>query len=89
MAKITDKEKKFQKAVIDQVMKIEEGKLEQTPLMISDYFPDLYVISATSTGKTKLLQFLIQQDIEKRNDSGVIDPHGDLLEGTKGLLASP
>ena len=86
---MTDKEKKFQKAVIDGVMKIEEGKLEQPPLMSPDYFPDLYVISATSTGKTKFLQFLIQQDIEKRNDSGVIDPHGDLVEDTKGLLASP
>lgn len=46
-----------------------------------------YVIGATGTGKTKFLQFLIQQDIEKGNGFGVIDPHGDLIEDLKGFLA--
>jgi len=46
----------------------------------------LYVIGATGTGKTKFLEFLIQQDIEKRNGFGVIDPHGDLIEDIKGFL---
>ena len=46
-----------------------------------------YVIGATGTGKTKFLQFLIQQDIEKGNGFGVIDPHGDLIEDIKGFLA--
>jgi hypothetical protein len=46
----------------------------------------LYVIGATGTGKTKFLEFLIQQDIEKGNGHGVIDPHGDLIEDIKGLL---
>jgi len=45
-----------------------------------------YVIGATGTGKTKFLQFLIQQDIEKGNGLGVIDPHGDLIEDIKGFL---
>jgi len=49
----------------------------------------LYVIGATGTGKTKFLEFLIQQDIERGNGFGVIDPHGDLVEDTRGLLASP
>ncbi len=47
----------------------------------------LYVIGATGTGKTKFLEFLIQQDIEKGNGFGVIDPHGDLVEDIKGFLA--
>ena len=46
----------------------------------------LYVIGATGTGKTKFLQFLIQQDIEKGNGFGVIDPHGDLIEDIKAHL---
>ena len=46
----------------------------------------LYVIGATGTGKTKLLEYLIQQDIEKGNGFGVIDPHGDLIEDIKGSL---
>jgi DNA helicase HerA-like ATPase len=47
----------------------------------------LYVIGATGTGKTKFLEFLIQQDIEKGNGFGVIDPHRDLVEDIKGFLA--
>jgi hypothetical protein len=47
----------------------------------------LYVIGATGTGKTKFLEFLIEQDIEKGNGFGVIDPHGDLIEDIKGFLA--
>ena len=45
-----------------------------------------YVIGATGTGKTKFLEYLIKQDIEKRNGFGVIDPHGDLIEDIKDLL---
>jgi len=47
----------------------------------------LYVIGATGAGKTKFLEFLIQQDIENGNGFGVIDPHGDLVEDIKGFLA--
>jgi hypothetical protein len=45
-----------------------------------------YVIGATGTGKTKFLEYLIRQDIEKGNGFGVIDPHGDLIEDIKGFL---
>jgi hypothetical protein len=45
-----------------------------------------YVVGATGTGKTKFLEYLIKQDIEKENGFGVIDPHGDLIEDVKGLL---
>jgi hypothetical protein len=46
----------------------------------------LYVIGATGTGKTKFLEYLIQQDIEKKNGFGVIDPHGDLVEDIKSFF---
>jgi hypothetical protein len=46
----------------------------------------MYVIGATGVGKTKFLEFLIRQDIEKRNGFGVIDPHGDLIEDIKDYL---
>jgi len=45
-----------------------------------------YVVGATGTGKTKFLEYLVKQDIEKRNGFGVIDPHGDLIEDIKDLL---
>jgi len=45
-----------------------------------------YIVGATGTGKTKFLEYLIQQDIEKGNGFGVIDPHGDLIEDVKGFL---
>lgn len=48
----------------------------------------LYIVGATRMGKTKFIEFLIQQDIEKENGFGVIDPHGDLIDDIKGFLAS-
>lgn len=39
----------------------------------------LYVIGASGSGKTKLLEGLIRQDIHKGNGFCVIDPHGDLI----------
>lgn len=48
----------------------------------------MYVIGATGSGKTKFLEFLIQQDIKERNGFAVIDPHGDLVEDIKGFLAN-
>jgi hypothetical protein len=52
----------------------------------SDRKTHFYVIGATGTGKTKFLEFLVQQDIQHGNGFGVIDPHGDLIEDIKGLL---
>lgn len=46
-----------------------------------------YVIGASGSGKTKFIQFLILQDIEKGNGFAVIDPHGDLIEDIKGVLS--
>jgi hypothetical protein len=55
----------------------------------ADRATHLYVIGATRSGKTKFLEFLIQQDIAATDDHGfgVIDPHGDLIEDSKGMLA--
>jgi hypothetical protein len=47
----------------------------------------LYIVGASGAGKSKFLEFLIRQDIEKGKGFGVIDPHGDLIEDIKGYLA--
>ncbi len=47
-----------------------------------------YVIGATGTGKTKFLEFFVQQDILNGNGFGIIDPHGDLVEDIKGYMAA-
>jgi len=44
-----------------------------------------YTIGGTRMGKSKFLEFLIQQDIGK-NGFGVLDPHGDLFEDIKSWL---
>jgi hypothetical protein len=46
----------------------------------------MYVIGASGSGKTKFLEFPIQQDVKLGNGFGIIDPHGDLIEETKGFL---
>ncbi|MHB8660950.1 MAG: RNA-binding domain-containing protein [Minisyncoccota bacterium] len=46
-----------------------------------------YVVGATRTGKTKLLEEMIEQDIKNGEGFGVIDPHGDLVEAVKERLA--
>ena len=45
-----------------------------------------YVVGATRMGKTRFLEYLIQQDIVQRKGFGIIDPHGDLFEDIKGCL---
>jgi hypothetical protein len=62
-------------------------ELHMAKIAEKDRATHLYVIGATGTGKTKFLEFLIRQDIDKGNGFGVIDPHGDLIEDIKGFLA--
>jgi len=62
-------------------------ELQMAKIVEEDRATHFYVIGATGTGKTKFLEFLIQQDINKRNGFGVIDPHGDLIEDIKSFLA--
>jgi hypothetical protein len=44
----------------------------------------VYLIGRTGTGKTSLIQSIVQQDILAHRGLAVVDPHGDL---TKNLLA--
>lgn len=53
----------------------------------SDRITHFYVIGASGTGKTKFLEHLIQQDIKNGVGFGIIDPHGDLTQRVKELLA--
>ncbi|MDI6860357.1 MAG: DUF87 domain-containing protein, partial [Methanocellales archaeon] len=64
-----------------------KNEFQMAKIAEKDRATHFYVIGATGTGKTKFLEFLIQQDIEKGNGFGVIDPHGDLIEDIKGFLA--
>ena len=64
-----------------------KNQLQMAKIAQADRSTHLYVIGATGTGKTKFLEFLIAQDIEQGNGFGVIDPHGDLIEDIKSILA--
>jgi len=63
-----------------------KDELQLAKIAEKDRATHLYVVGATGTGKTKFLEYLIKQDIEKGNGFGVIDPHGDLIEDVKGFL---
>jgi DNA helicase HerA-like ATPase len=46
----------------------------------------LYVIGKSGSGKSKLLELLIQDDLRNGHGLCVIDPHGDLVEGALDLV---
>lgn len=46
----------------------------------ADRLSHMYVIGKTGTGKTTLLETLIQQDISAGRGCALVDPHGDLVE---------
>jgi len=46
----------------------------------------LYVIGQTGTGKSVFMRNMIAQDIKEGHGVGVLDPHGDLIEGILGLV---
>ncbi len=62
--------------------------LEITPEMRSTH---LYICGSTGTGKSKLLESLIRQDITQWHQSKcgalIIDPHGSLYDGLMNWLA--
>lgn len=64
-----------------------KDQLQMAKVSQVDRATHLYVIGASGAGKTKFLEFLIAQDIEHGSGFGVIDPHGDLIEDIKGILA--
>jgi Type IV secretion-system coupling protein DNA-binding domain len=67
-----------------------EGKqqLQMAKIPLKDRATHMYVIGASGSGKTKFLEFPIQQDIDLGNGFCIIDPHGDLIDETKGFLAA-
>jgi DNA helicase HerA-like ATPase len=54
---------------------------EQKPFGIkpADRRAHMYVIGKTGTGKSTLLQTMIQQDIQNGEGLALLDPHGDLV----------
>ncbi|PKN52830.1 MAG: hypothetical protein CVU55_06315 [Deltaproteobacteria bacterium HGW-Deltaproteobacteria-13] len=64
-----------------------KNEFQMAKINQKDRATHLYVIGASGTGKTKFLEYLILQDIEKGNGFGVIDPHGDLIEDIKGIFS--
>jgi type IV secretory pathway TraG/TraD family ATPase VirD4 len=46
----------------------------------------VYIIGATGTGKTTMIQSMVKEDIEKGKGLCVIDPHGDLAESIIALI---
>lgn len=41
----------------------------------------VYIIGKTGTGKSQLLEEMVMQDIKAGKGLGVVDPHGDLIQG--------
>lgn len=64
-----------------------KDEFQMAKIKQKDRATHFYVIGASGSGKTKFLEYLILQDIEKGNGFGVIDPHGDLIEDIKGILS--
>ena len=65
----------------------EKQQLQMAKIAQKDRAIHMYVIGASGSGKTKFLEFPIQQDIKLGNGFCIIDPHGDLVEETRGFLA--
>jgi hypothetical protein len=65
----------------------EKDQLQMAKIPLKDRAIHMYVIGTSGSGKTKFLEFPIQQDIRLGNGFGIIDPHGDLIDETIGFLA--
>lgn len=64
-----------------------KDEFQMAKIAEKDRATHLYIVGASGAGKSKFLEFLIRQDIDKEQGFGIIDPHGDLVEETKGYLA--
>jgi hypothetical protein len=65
----------------------DKNQLQMAKIPLKDRAIHMYVIGGSGSGKTKFIEFPIQQDIQLGNGFGIIDPHGDLIDETKGFLA--
>jgi hypothetical protein len=65
-----------------------DGPRGRQPFGISDIdrFRHLYVIGASGTGKSTLLQNVLAQELLDDEGCGLIDPHGDLASEILGLV---
>lgn len=52
----------------------------------SDRRRHLYVVGKSGSGKSKLLELLIQNDLQTGQGVGVLDPHGDLVDNVLRLI---
>lgn len=59
-----------------------------TPVHLNDEarLQHTYVIGASGTGKSTFLENLILQDVALGHGVGVVDPHGDLVDGILGRI---
>jgi hypothetical protein len=48
----------------------------------------VYIIGGTGNGKTTMLEYQIVQDINNDKGFAIVDPHGDLADGTLGYVSS-
>lgn len=65
----------------------DKNQYQMAKISNTDRKSHFYVIGSTGTGKSKFLQYMILQDILECRGVGIIDPHGDLIEDVKVLLA--
>jgi ABC-type phosphate/phosphonate transport system ATPase subunit len=61
---------------------------KNTPIGIrqADRLSHVYIIGKTGVGKSTLLETLAHQDMSTGRGFALIDPHGDLVEGTGRLF---
>lgn len=57
------------------------GRFQTVRIDDIDRTRHVYIVGRTGTGKSMLIQNMALQDIEAGRGVGVIDPHGDLVEG--------
>jgi hypothetical protein len=64
----------------------EDGTQHLKGVLNEDRDTHFYIVGASGSGKTKFMETIIEQDILGGVGFGVIDPHSDLTENTKGQL---
>lgn len=63
-----------------------KNEIQVAKVSEDDRATHIYVIGSSGSGKSKLLEGLIRQDIENGNGFTVVDPHGDLIEDIRNYI---
>jgi len=58
------------------------GKVTEVRIKPSDRMRHFYLIGKSGTGKSTILEQMIQQDMRNGDGLCLVDPHGDLVEST-------